>query len=61
LSNRLKLSKSFAFYFLLVLAPAAIVLNFIGFDHIVIFIVAAIALIPLAKLIGDSTEHLSEY
>ena len=30
-------------------------------DHITLFIVAAIALIPLAKLIGDSTEHLSTH
>jgi Ca2+:H+ antiporter len=49
------------FYLLLVLAPIALILNFIGFNHIVIFIIAAIGLIPLAKLIGDSTEHLSEY
>lgn len=49
------------FYLLLILAPIALILNFIGFDQIIIFIVAAIALIPLAKLIGDSTEHLSEY
>jgi Ca2+:H+ antiporter len=61
LFNKLYISKSFAFYLLLVLAPIDIVLHFIGFDNIVIFFVAAIALIPLAKLIGDSTEHLSQY
>ena len=59
--NIVNLSKASVIYLLLVLAPIALILNFIGFDHIIIFIVAAIALIPLAKLIGDSTEHLSEY
>ena len=39
----------------------ALILNFVEFDRIVIFIISAIRLIPLAKLIGDSTEHLSEY
>jgi Ca2+:H+ antiporter len=55
------LSKSSVFYLLLVSTPIALILNFVGFDHIVIFIISAIGLIPLAKLIGDSTEHLSEY
>ena len=39
----------------------AVVLDFVHADHITLFIVAAIALIPLAKLIGDSTEHLSTH
>ena len=30
-------------------------------DDLVLFVVSAIALIPLAKLIGDSTEHLSTH
>jgi Ca2+:H+ antiporter len=30
-------------------------------EHIVLFVVAALGLIPLAKLIGDSTEHLAAY
>jgi Ca2+:H+ antiporter len=46
-------------YLLLVFTPIAIALEFIHADHIVIFVIASIALIPLAKLIGDSTEHLS--
>jgi Ca2+:H+ antiporter len=37
------------------------VLEFVHADHIVIFVIASIALIPLAKLIGDSTEHLSSH
>lgn len=46
-------------YLLLVFTPITIALEFIHADHVVIFVIASIALIPLAKLIGDSTEHLS--
>lgn len=56
-----KLSESSAIYFLLIFAPIAIALSFVGADHLVLFAVAIIALIPLAKLIGDSTENLSSY
>jgi Ca2+:H+ antiporter len=52
-------SKSSLIYLLLIFTPIAIALEFINTDHIVIFVVASVALIPLAKLIGDSTEHLS--
>lgn len=45
----------------MIFAPIAVALEFAHADHIVIFIVAAIALIPLAKLIGDSTEHLATH
>lgn len=41
--------------------PVAVVLELAHADHILLFIVAAIGLIPLAKLIGDSTEHLSTH
>ncbi|HEV8386215.1 MAG TPA: calcium/proton exchanger [Nitrososphaera sp.] len=57
----IKFSKSIAILFLLAFVPVAVVLEFIHADHITLFIVAAIALIPLAKLIGDSTEHLSTH
>ncbi|HEY7506141.1 MAG TPA: calcium/proton exchanger [Nitrososphaera sp.] len=57
----IKLSKSSAIYFLLVFVPIALALEFAHADHLVLFAVAAIALIPLAKLIGDSTEHLSTH
>lgn len=56
-----KLSKSSAIYFLLIFVPIVVALEFAHADHIVIFIVAAVALIPLAKLIGDSTEHLATH
>ena len=55
----LHVSKSSLIYLLLIFTPIAIALEFINTDHIVIFVVASVALIPLAKLIGDSTEHLS--
>ena len=56
-----KVTKSSAIYFLLIFAPIAAALEFAHADHIVLFVVAAIALIPLAKLIGDSTEHLATH
>jgi Ca2+:H+ antiporter len=61
LLRSIKFSKSSAIFFLLVFVPIAIVLEYVHADHIVLFVVAAIALIPLAKLIGDSTEHLSAH
>ena len=56
-----KFSKSSAIYFLLVFAPTAVVLNLVGADHLILFAMAIIGLIPLAKLIGDSTEHLATH
>lgn len=55
----LKLSKSSILYLIIIFTPIAVVLEFVHADDIIIFVIAAIALIPLAKLIGDSTEHLS--
>ncbi|MDP9462309.1 MAG: hypothetical protein M3O97_01015 [Thermoproteota archaeon] len=55
----MKLTKSSAIYILLIFAPVAAALEFVHADHLVLFVVSAIALIPLAKLIGDSTEHLA--
>jgi Ca2+:H+ antiporter len=61
LLRSIKFSKSSAIFFLLIFVPVAIVLDFLHTDHITLFVIAAIALIPLAKLIGDSTEHLSTH
>jgi Ca2+:H+ antiporter len=61
LLKSVKLSKSSAIYVLLIFAPIAAGLEFIHADHLVLFVVSAIALIPLAKLIGDSTEHLATH
>jgi Ca2+:H+ antiporter len=58
----IKLSKSAGVYFLLIFVPIAVALEFLNAaDHIVIFIVAVVGLVPLAKLIGDSTENLAIY
>lgn len=56
-----KLTKSSAIYILLIFAPIAAALEFAHADHLVLFVISAIALIPLAKLIGDSTEHLATH
>jgi Ca2+:H+ antiporter len=61
LLKTVKFSKSSAIYFLLVFAPIAVVLNLVGADHLILFAMAIIGLIPLAKLIGDSTEHLASH
>jgi Ca2+:H+ antiporter len=57
----LKFTKPSIIYFFLVFVPISVVLDLVHADHIIIFIIAVIALIPLAKLIGDSTEHLSTH
>ena len=58
----IKLSKSSGVFLLLTFVPIAVALEFLNAaDHIVIFIVAAVGLVPLAKLIGDSTENLAIY
>lgn len=57
----IKLSKSSIVYFLLIFVPIAIVLEYVHAEQLTLFIVAAISLIPLAKLIGDSTEHLASH
>ena len=59
--NKIKLTKSNAIYLLILSVPLAIIFNFTHSDHFIVFIVAGIALIPLAKLIGDSTEHLGSH
>ncbi len=49
-------------YGLLALAPLAIVLHYIAdLNPTVEFVLAAAALIPLAWLIGDATEHAAEH
>ncbi len=48
-------------YFLVLFAPVALVLEVTHSDPILTFVFATIALIPFAKLIGDSTEHLATH
>ena len=62
LLNIIKLSKSSLIYFLLIFTPIAVALEFVNAaDHLILFVISSLALIPLAKLIGDSTEHLSTH
>ena len=44
-------------WFLLSLAPIVLALDLAGVGDVVLFLVAAAALIPLAWLIGEATEH----
>jgi Ca2+:H+ antiporter len=61
LLKSVKLTKSSAIYILLIFAPIAAALEYVHADDLVLFVISAIALIPLAKLIGDSTEHLATH
>src|SRR5690349_16381560 len=56
-----KFNKSSILYLLLIFAPISFFLDQIGSDSTLLFIVSIISLIPLAKLIGDSTEHLASH
>lgn len=57
----LNLSKPQALYFLVICAPIALLLEFTHSEPLLVFIFAAIGLIPLAKLIGQSTERLATH
>jgi Ca2+:H+ antiporter len=46
---------------LLVFIPLAIILDWIGADPILLFVVSGLAIVPLAGLMGDATEALAEY
>ncbi|MDL1900518.1 calcium/proton exchanger [Anaerolineae bacterium CFX9] len=48
-------------YYLILLAPFAILARMANADPGVVFVLSAIALVPLAKLIGDATEELAVY
>ncbi|TVP40180.1 calcium/proton exchanger [Candidatus Nitrosocosmicus arcticus] len=50
------------FYILLIFVPITIILDiFFSIDNTVLFALSVLALIPLAKLVGDTTEHLAEH
>ena len=53
--------KSYAVYVLLIFTPLAVILELLHVGYVTLFVITAIAIIPLAKLIGDSTEHLSTH
>jgi len=48
-------------YYLIAVAPFAVIARVLSADPAIVFVLAAIALIPLAKLIGDATEELAVY
>jgi Ca2+:H+ antiporter len=48
-------------YALLALGPVTVVLNYVGIDDNLLFVLAAAALIPLAWLIGEATEHAAHH
>ncbi len=48
-------------YALLALGPLTIVLNYVGINENLLFVLAAAALIPLAWLIGEATEHAAHH
>ncbi|MGB9592614.1 MAG: calcium/proton exchanger [Anaerolineae bacterium] len=50
-----------ALYFLMVAAPVAILGDLLGWDPAVVFVLAAVALIPLAGLLGRATEELAAH
>lgn len=47
------------FLFLLVFAPVAIIGNALSFSPVLVFFLSALAIVPLAKFIGEATEELS--
>lgn len=56
-----KFNKSSILYLFLIFAPISFFLDQFRSDSTLLFLVSIISLIPLAKLIGDSTEHLASH
>lgn len=48
-------------YFMLLFGLAAVVLEWVGASPVLVFIFAALGIIPLADLIGEATEELTIY
>ncbi len=57
--NPVALLREKPLYALLLLFPVALLLDFSGADPVPIFIIAALAIIPLAGLMGEGTEELA--
>ena len=47
--------------YLLVLIPVAIALSWTGANPLLVFVVAALTILPLSKVVGSSTETLGSY
>jgi Ca2+:H+ antiporter len=43
------------------MVPFTFILELTQVDHLWLFLVSALSIIPLAKLMGESTEHLADY
>ncbi len=48
-------------YYLVLFGLAAIIARLINIDPVIVFVLSAFGLIPLAKIIGDATEELAVY
>ncbi len=48
-------------YYMVIFAPIAFIADRVGVDPVIVFVLSALGLIPLAKLIGDATEELAIY
>ena len=48
-------------WLLLLFIPVAIALDWFGFNPVLVFLASALAIVPLAGLMGDATEALAEY
>src|SRR5215470_11018125 len=46
---------------LLVFLPVALALDWLGFHPILVFLASALAIVPLAALMGDATEALARF
>lgn len=46
---------------MLIFTPLAVVADFVGFPPLVTFVIAALAVVPLAKFMSDSTEGLAHH
>ena len=50
-----------ALYFLLLAGPVAVAAELLGASPVLVFAASALALVPLARLLGDATEELAAY
>lgn len=48
-------------YALLVFVPVAVAADLLGAAPLLVFILSALAILPLSTLLGDATEHLAAY
>ena len=61
IASQIRWSQPLKRNWLLLFIPIAIVLDWLHFNPILVFAASALAIVPLAGLMGDATEALSEY